>query len=62
MPTDNRTAFIKVKARAAFRLHLKEADPSKREELMMLAHAQLDNVLAQASHLQSLAARGVLKN
>ena len=60
MPTENRRLHIGRKARAEFDKS-KQADPQQRELLLALADTQIDNIEAQARHMQELVATGLLK-
>lgn len=60
MPTENRRLHIVRKARAEFDKS-KQADPQQREFLLALADTQIDNIEAQARHMQELVATGLLK-
>ena len=60
MPTESRRLHIVKKARAEFDKS-KQADPQQREFLLALADTHIDNIEAQARHMQQLVARGLLK-
>ena len=60
MPTENRRLHIVRKARREFD-ECRQADPQQQEFLFALADSQIDNIEAQARHLQELVDTGKLK-
>lgn len=60
MPTENRRLHIVRKARREFD-ESRQADPQQQEFLFALADSQIDNIEAQARHLQELVDTGKLK-
>ena len=55
MPTHNRRTFIAKKARAEFAAARAETDPARLALLLDYAAVSLDNIHAQAAHLQQSA-------
>ena len=53
MPTSNRRQYIQKKARAEFESSRGERDPARIQFLMDYGLLSLDNILAQAAHLNA---------
>lgn len=60
MPTELRQLHVARKARKEFEA-ARHADPSQQQFLLALADTQIDNIQAQAKHLQGLVDTGKLK-
>jgi succinate dehydrogenase assembly factor 1 len=54
LPTSNRVGFVRAKVRAEYETHRGESDAARIAALRLYGETQLDNVLAQASHLTSV--------
>ena len=60
MPTELRQLHVERKARKEFE-EARHADRSQQQFLLALANTQIDNIRAQAQHLQRLVDSGQLK-
>ncbi len=60
MPTENRQLHVRRKARVEFEKS-RQADQQQQQFLLALADTQIDNIEAQARHLQQLVDTGKLK-
>lgn len=60
LPTDHRRMHVCKKARVEFEKSRQVSD-EQRSFLLALAETQIDNIKAQASHLQELVATGKLR-
>ena len=60
MPTENRKLHVRRKARAEFEKS-RHVDEQQQNFLLALADTQVDNIEAQARHLQQLVTTGKLK-
>lgn len=61
LPTDHRRTHVFRKARSEFEKSKQVTDDKQLTFLLKLAETQLDNIEAQAKHLQELVATGKLR-